>query len=221
MISSDTAAKITGTKAKFVILDGAFSGLEIPLQFNPPGYSVEEQHEYSEKKLMGLKGVVHQFTGSKKSDLNLELLFDATDTGGDVRILLEPLKKIFEIDNTLHAPPPCRFEWGGFAFDGIVSNQKKEFTFFYYDGVPGRVKLTVALKPYAKASEAIMMLDLQSSDITKQRVVGEGDTIFALAQREYNTPAAWRLIAEANGIDDPLAIPPGTSLRLPSKDKDA
>lgn len=208
------------SKAKFTLLAGENKNKEIFLQFNPSGYSVEESNEFSEKKLMGLKGVIHQFTGSKKADLSLELMFDSTSLGGDVRDLIRPLDTIFEIDRELHAPPPCRFLWGSFVYDGIVSALKKDFTFFYHDGIPARVKLSVTLKPYKSVEEMAMMLDLHSSDISKTRVMSEGDSIFLMAYREYKTSSSWRAIAEANGIDNPLDIAEGAHLLLPAKGKD-
>lgn len=207
-------------KAKFIVLEGKNKFKEIPLQFNPATYSVEENNAFSEKKLMGLKGVVNQFTGSKKSDLTLELMFDSTSTGRDVRSLIEPLYQIVNIDNTLHAPAPCSFVWGTFSFDGVVSSFKKEFTFFFSHGTPARVKVSITLKPYTKVKEQAQSLDLQSSDISKKRVLVEGDTIFDMAFREYKNSAMWRDIAEKNEIDNPLLIPFGTELILPSKDGD-
>lgn len=207
------------SKSKFIILSGENKGREIILQFNPTTYSVEENNEFSEKKLMGLKGVIQQFTGSKKSDLSLELMFDSTSLGVDVRTLLEPLKMIIEIDRELHAPAPCRFVWGSFVFDGIVSSMKKDFTYFYHDGIPARVKVALSLKPYQDVDEMAKSLDLHSSDISKTRVLIEGDSIFDMAFKEYQSPHSWRLIAEANGIDDPLKIDAGLELLLPSKDK--
>lgn len=208
------------SKARFTVLEGEHKFQEIFLQFNPAGYSVEENNEFSEKKLMGLKGVIHQFTGSKKADLSLELMFDSTTLGVDVRDLLKPLDTIFEIDRELHAPPPCRFVWGSFSYEGIVSSLKKDFTYFYHDGIPGRVKLSVTLKPYKPIEEMSALLDLHSSDISKTRTMSEGDSLFLMAHREYQSVSSWRLIAEANGIDDPLDIAAGEELLLPAKDKD-
>ena len=209
-----------GEKAKFIILKGKYKedGQEIPLQFNPSSYSVEESNEYSEKKLMGLNGIVNQFTGSKRSDLTLELLFDSTATGKDVRELIDPFKKIVEIDNTLHAPPPCRFVWEKFSYDGIVSAFKKEFTYFFSNGTPARVKVSLTLKPYTDVENMAKDLNLQSSDISKTRVLAEGDSIFEMAYREYNDSSMWRKIAAKNGIEDPLDIPFGKTLLLPSKE---
>ncbi|WP_457593482.1 CIS tube protein [Hydrogenimonas sp.] len=208
------------SKAKFVVLKGEEEGSEVYLQFNPSSYSFEESNEFSEKKLMGLKGVIHQFTGSKTADLSLDLLFDSTSGGGDVRNLLKPLEKLAAIDRELHAPPPCRFIWGSFSYDGIVTGLKREFTYFYQSGIPGRVKVALTLKPYKKVEEMVAQLDLHSSDISKERVLKEGDSIFLLAYREYKQPAEWRRIAKANGIDDPLKIKVGARVLLPPKDKD-
>lgn len=36
-----------------------------------------------------------------------------------------------------------------------------------------------------------------------------------VAESQYGDPAYWRLVASANGLDDPFAVPVGTRLRLP------
>lgn len=207
-------------KAKFFILEGKYLNDEIYLQFNPPSISIEHTNEFSEKKLMGLKGIINQFTGSKKSDLTLELMYDTTSLGSDVRDELKKLNKIVHIDNELHSPPPCQFQWNEIIYEGIVTSFKKEFTYFYSNGIPGRAKVNIVLKPYTKVKKVAKLLDFQSSDISKRRVLNEGDTIFDLAYREYKSSAMWRKIAEANNIDNPLNIEYGTALILPSKDKD-
>ena len=46
-----------------------------------------------------------------------------------------------------------------------------------------------------------------------------GDSLPLLAWREYGDPTAWRAIAEANEIDDPMILPPGAELLLPGLDE--
>ena len=208
------------SKAKFTIIAGIHLGKEIPVQYNPSKYIVEDSNEFSEKKLMGLKGAIDQFTGSKKSDLSLELLFDSTSLGKDVRDLIKPLDYIVNIDNELHAPPPCNFSWGSFNFMGIVSSLKKDFTYFYHNGIPARVKITITLKPYDDVEHMKASLDLHSSDISKERILNEGDSIFLMSHREYNHSSSWRLIAQENDIDDPLSISNGSKLLIPAKVND-
>ena len=42
-----------------------------------------------------------------------------------------------------------------------------------------------------------------------------GDTLHSVAYAEYGNPGFWRVLAEANGVDDPLRIAPGTALLIP------
>lgn len=46
-----------------------------------------------------------------------------------------------------------------------------------------------------------------------------GDSLASVAFAEYGDPAAWRALAAFNGIDDPLRMPTGTLLLLPSPDE--
>jgi nucleoid-associated protein YgaU len=46
-------------------------------------------------------------------------------------------------------------------------------------------------------------------------VIREGESISSVAAREYNDPGKWRVIARANGIEDPENIKPGTVVELP------
>ena len=55
----------------------------------------------------------------------------------------------------------------------------------------------------------------ESADKSKRRVVVGGDSLWALAAREYNDPGQWKLIAEENDLDDPRDIIPGQWLILP------
>ena len=45
-----------------------------------------------------------------------------------------------------------------------------------------------------------------------------GDSLHSVAQREYGKPALWRGLAAANGIDDPLRVPVGTSVLIPPRE---
>ena len=55
----------------------------------------------------------------------------------------------------------------------------------------------------------------KSSDIAKVWIVKRGQSLATIAAQEYGNPRAWRVIAQANGIDDPLGLVPGMRLLLP------
>jgi hypothetical protein len=44
---------------------------------------------------------------------------------------------------------------------------------------------------------------------------GSSEPLYNIASRHGRSPSWWKVIAEHNGIDDPLRIAPGTQLRVP------
>ena len=71
---------------------------------------------------------------------------------------------------------------------------------------------------YKSLSDQINALNPQSANHTKAHVVVEGEALSSIAYQEYGDPTAWRLLADANAIEDPLAVAPGTMLRVPRGD---
>ena len=209
-------------KAYIQILKSKYNKEEkkFPLQFNIAEYNEEIINKYNEKILKNTKGKELQFDSSSQSDLTLDLFFDSTDEGTDVREKLKPLDIIASMDKENHAPAPCIFVWGNFNFRGVVGKISKKFTYFYQDGVPARVRVSLILKPYETLKEIVAKTKKSSADLTKQRVAKSGDNIWLMADREYDDPRFWRDIAKANNIDDPRSIEMGRKLTLPPRRKD-
>ena len=46
--------------------------------------------------------------------------------------------------------------------------------------------------------------------------IRDGDSLPSLSHRNYGDATRWRLIAEANGIDNPLALRRGAQLTIPT-----
>jgi nucleoid-associated protein YgaU len=46
-------------------------------------------------------------------------------------------------------------------------------------------------------------------------ILSEGDSLPSLAYDAYGDPTAWRTIARANHIDDPLNLRPGRRISIP------
>jgi LysM repeat protein len=49
----------------------------------------------------------------------------------------------------------------------------------------------------------------------RTHTVAAGDSLQWIAQSNYRSPGAWRMVAEENGIDDPLRVRAGNVLLLP------
>lgn len=145
-----------------------------------------------------------------------------------------------------HAPPRCRFIWGyanhspsaefmqkifpkdslrvsdpqkissnaPFWFNCVVESIDRKFLLFSPTGVPLRARLTVKLREYQILEQ--MIAKLQTADHTKVRILKQRQRLDQIAEQEYDTPTEWRRIAEANNLEDPRRIPPGTSLIVPA-----
>ena len=61
-----------------------------------------------------------------------------------------------------------------------------------------------------------MIRTFSSPNRTKERTLTEGDPLWLMAQQEYDDPAMWRTIAEANGILNPRKISGAMRLKVPS-----
>jgi len=219
-------------KATFVRLTdpGSSSGsTRLQVQFNPTEMAFTKAAQLAEIPVPGLDSPLLQYVRGQAETLSLELFFDSTEdgTGASAKPVSDKTDKFYQLikaDKDTHAPPVLLFLWGGTAFPGkrrdngfrcVVSSVRQTFTMFAPDGKPLRAKLNVELKEYKPLTLQLVELGFQSADHTKATVVREGETITSIAAREYTDDRQWRLIAEANGIVDPLAIPPGTILRIP------
>lgn len=205
------------TKMQIEILGGEEKGTSFSLPFNPNEYTEKLTNSYQDQELIGFKNFKEQFTTAQVGELTLNLLFDTSNTGTDVRKELNYLAFISKIDKELHIPPPCRFIWGTFVFQGVISQYSRNFTYFYNDGIPARARVTLKIKPHKSKKESARENELHSSDITKYHQLKEGESLFLLAYKYYKEPNAWREIARFNGINDPLTIPLGTAITLPPR----
>jgi hypothetical protein len=118
----------------------------------------------------------------------------------------------------LHIPPPCRYRWSSFSFQGVISSYSRQFTYFYSDGTPARVKVTLKIKPHKNDDVAQRENERHSADISRIHQLKEGESLFSLAFEYYQNPSLWRKIAKDNQIDDPLNLSFGSTLVIAPKD---
>jgi Contractile injection system tube protein len=188
---------------------------EIEVLFNPKEYVLEKEVRWPEHAIQGLDSPAVQFTCGEREVLSMELFFDTSNTNEDVRDHTDKVKKMMLVDADLHRPPLLQFSWGGLRFKGVLEELAQRFTMFLEDGKPVRATQRVVLREYASSSEQFQENPRNSADHTKVKKVEQGDTLANMSAREYNDPQKWRVIADANGIEDPMEIEVGDSLRVP------
>lgn len=202
-------------KAYIEVLNGSNAGTEIECAFNPQEYQIRRSVNYSDHKTL-LDVPVKQFTGGVADTLSMELFFDTTEDESDVRDTTDQLDMLIDVDGQIHAPPLCRFVWGGgIDFKAVLVDANKRFTKFLPDGTPVRAWVDVTFEEYKEAEQQKSEIKHESTDKMKVWTVSEEDTLWLIAEEEYDDTAHWRTIAEANDIENPRDLETGTKLSLP------
>lgn len=189
-------------RASFIPQSGPAAGQPIKVHFNPEKLQIditntlEDQGQGQSKK---------QYVTKSSAKLAMELLFDTTDDGSDVRVQTGKIAKLMEPgqpDGDRGAPPSVvLFEWGAFKFQGLIESYKESLDFFSSNGVPLRASVSLSL-----ASQDAVFERLASGDASRraeplvQTLAAGGESLAAVASRGGN-PAAARAIAAANGLE--------------------
>jgi hypothetical protein len=120
-------------------------------------------------------------------------------------------------DNTRESPKVLELIMGtgqGLSGKVYLRSVTGSYTRFNASGDPIRAELRLKLET--------ALIDPPKTNPTSFSPAGgrvhlteDGDNLARIAQRTYADPNAWRAVADANGIDDPLRIKPGRNLFLP------
>ena len=188
---------------------------DIEVLFNPKEYVIEKKTPWSEINVFGLDSPPVQFTMGERKRLSMELFFDTSEEKTDVREYTSKLEELQLVNAQEHRPPILRFSWGSLSFDCVLEDSVQRYTLFAHDGTPLRAICKVVFKEYATAATQLSNTRRESADHTKRMALREGETLSSLAAREYNDSSKWRVIADANNIDDPENVAAGTIVELP------
>jgi len=198
--------------------------------FNPSQYQLSRKVTWKELGGQLLTTPQLQFTGGGPRTLSMSLVFDSYENGTDVRELTGQVAALAEIDssdNPKQRPPVCTITWGayekphaGLPFKGVVENLTQKFTLFLPDGTPVRATIDIQFKEGEAPARQHRRTQLrQTSPLqARVRVIRQGDSLWGIAAQEYQDPGKWRLLAEANHIDNPRRLSSGSSLLIPELD---
>ena len=165
-----------------------------------------------------------QFLHAEAATLSMELFFDTYEEEGgeaqkDVRKHTDKIVSLTAVDGELHRPPLCKLVWGQFQFPTVkwrLQQLNQRFTLFLPGGTPVRAVLTCTFIEWRSDEDEQKLQNKQSANIPKSYTVRRGDTLSGIAASQYRDPALWRVIAQANQIDNPRNLTPGQTLRVPA-----
>jgi len=199
-------------KAKIINVD---KNQTIDVIFNPKEYSISKSVQWEPHKAPGLDLPEQEFTSGNPGVLSVELFADTYEAKTSCKDYVDKIYGLALVNPDKHRPPMVMWSWGGTQFKGVVESLTVRYTMFLSDGKPCRAVINMSIKEAATAKEQLEKNPRNSPDHTKRRTVRQGDTLALIAHEEYDDPAEWRRIADANGIDDPKNVRPGMVLTLP------
>jgi len=206
----------------------AASGDAIVAMFNPNRLAVSRNVQWQSQKAAKRDNPEMQFTGAEPATLSIALVFDTYDTpepeSAKKSVKREHIDKLLHLTTVekhgdKHRPPVCRLQWGdqGVFFQGVLQQLQANYTMFTSGGVPVRATADCTFKQWVSNTADLKSQNLMSADVAKVWTVRRGQSLAVIAAQEYGDPREWRRIADANGIDDPLRLPPGLRLLLPPR----
>lgn len=201
------------------------SGEQIDCWFNPAEYTITKSNKWKVEPVVGQGLPTAQFGGGDAQKLTLELLFDDSDrTDGDVRDITNRLFAAMAVDQSFASgknsgrPPMIEFGWGATTtFKAVCDSLSVQYLLFRPNGTPVRAKAKVSLiQAEPTVGKGPQNPTTRGAGGLRTHVVRDGDSIQGIAHAAYGDPTQWRRIAEANGIDDPLSLPRGSVLSIPT-----
>ena len=218
----------------------------ILVQFNPATLKVGLSNSLKADNAGGNTPTAAQYVEKSESTLAVQLLFDTTvardanftfndadgaertasarhEANSDVRVLTKAIAGTFMQPQNPESEQPsaplrCRFQWGAFAFVGMLSGYNETLDFFSPEGIPLRATLALTFKEDRYQFETLAVSAAKRE--TPTFAAGSDDISAAdAAGNAGKKPADWRDVALFNGLENPrlsasagLSIP-GVSLQ--------
>jgi hypothetical protein len=175
------------------MLPGGAVSEEIKVLFNPTSLQHTASNTLKEE---GSGAKKKQFVDKSSAKLTMQLIFDTTDTGVDVRTHTSKMLSLLKpaAQGNKQIPPNVEFGWGAYKFTGLVEQYKETLDFFSSQGTPLRASVDITL-----SSQDIQF---QSGNSPQAKVDGQLGT--AEPALVPNPPAGGPSGA-ANGLGDPRA----------------
>ncbi|HEU4325860.1 MAG TPA: hypothetical protein VFS21_22160 [Roseiflexaceae bacterium] len=204
---------------------GAPPSEAIPTHFNPSSLQYTVQNQVVEQSQGGQANQRKQYVTQTTAKLTMDLIFDTTDTGQNVCNITVRIAQMMRPQTTetsaelRTAPPAVVFEWGDYAFEGMIEQYRETIDFFHPSGVPLRSSINLTL-----ASQELQFEqggDRSANTSNSAHELPQGSNPQSLATRG-GSPRAARAIAARNGQESlrfsrgPLTVSASVQLKGPA-----
>ena len=187
----------------------------LPVDFNPETLKVSISNAMRANTKRGKKEPP-QFVADSTAKLSVELVFDSTTYGNDVREMTSLVAQMMKPKGTTQQqkqkkgiPAIVIFEWGTFLFEGYIDSFNETLDFFAAEGVPLRSSVSLSITEQDDPFRA------PSGDgAADVGVLTPGDRSIDELARQSGDPGAAGRIAAANGVEN-RRFPEVAALALP------
>jgi nucleoid-associated protein YgaU len=199
---------------------------DVDFQFNPSQLVLSKSAQWTTHLAPKFRfAAVPEFNGAAPYTMQMQIFLDSsmTPSGTTVQDEVEALLSCCEVTlASIAADQPCTpwvfFQWGSFStasFIAYVESVQATYTLFNPSGTPIRATCDLAITQIPLLTQGQNPTSGALEASRTHRVVA-GDTLQSLAWREYGDATAWRPIARANDIDDPMRLQAGMELLIPA-----
>lgn len=195
----------------------------LEFQFNPKEVTIAKTAKWESKPAKGSSTAgPPEFSGAGPCKLTLEMFFDATSTQDGA--VVDAVEQLFACcipteqsqGQNKPSPPLVILHWGKVSsFASFVTSVSAKYTLFSADGMPIRAVCSVAMEEMP--GEPFKQNPTSGGyDVRRVHRTIAGDSLASIAFAEYGSATTWRALAAYNGIDDPMRLPVGVTLMLPT-----
>jgi len=212
--------------SKAVIINAEKKGFEpISVMFNPPSLKIKSTTKYVDQKTQNeTPGKDIQFVGGTHDTLTVELFFDTTHDGTDVRAAVDPILDLAKVtkdkvtdkdkdkDKDKKSPPKLVFAWGDFNFPCYIVSTDQ--TYDYFDSA-GRALRATLVMTFARCDlDPSTNSSVSKGKSTVEKIIS---TVMVKSEQALSDiadcvgiePEKWRLLALVNEIDNPFTFNAG------------
>jgi nucleoid-associated protein YgaU len=208
------------------------------VDFNPNNFTINNKIEFQKPKEKGTQGGDPVFENIAPLEFSLEFTIDGTGVAAQnlpgasqndyksqrkeyVKNRVKKLRSVTgcNINSDLHRPNYLAVLWGTFYIECVLSALNITYNLFSQDGTPLRAKINCSFIERVGPDKKNRTSSLESPDLTKHRLVLEGDRLPFIVKKNYDESAYYIQVAKANKLKSFRKLVPGTRLVLPAMKK--
>jgi hypothetical protein len=196
-------------------------GDTIQCAFNPETYTISKTNVWTYKPNQSKDWPDPEFGGGLPMTYKLTLLLDTSLQGPDQTVKDQANALMKAMHGGGAAPKFLIFSWGSTKLPKAAPlSISIQYALFHPNGDPMRAFVDLEL---AQAEDTSPPGQAQNPTTRgtaglRSHIVQDGDSLHSIAYESYGDATRWRPIAEANGIDNPLALRRGSTLTIPRLD---